>query len=145
MFEATCDARSICEVRTVSAVHAPTNPKVTGASPRFALGVWGRYHVLCDTWKYEDGREMSDILDEGSCRALACTTDADCIPAYGLPGVRCASGLCGDPTRPLGRMDVAVLCMSGTGSPQDTPMQKARAALVSNCGPCVQPSVCRAP
>lgn len=145
-FAARCDPRGVCQVEPVAAAHAPrpegANP---AATPAFQLGVWGRYHVLCDTWR-GSGPEHPETLDRAACRAIACDSDADCLPAYGLPGVRCAGGLCGDPSRPLGPMDVAVLCQAGTGVPHRTELQTKRSILAGNCTPpCEVPAPCRQP
>ena len=99
----------------------------------------GRFVSICDT----SGAEPAETTD---CRILVCSKDDECPPKHGLPHGACLNGLCADPANPVGKDDVILLCMSGTGLGRSSPAQADRFALAKNCGtPCTIPTPCRKP
>ena len=64
-----------------------------------------------------DGRVLGVCERDGppiTCRPLLCESDTDCPTVDGVART-CGRSLCSEPSRPLSRTDVVMLCMAGTG------------------------------
>ncbi|MGC4066120.1 MAG: hypothetical protein QM784_16030 [Polyangiaceae bacterium] len=78
------------------------------------------------------------------CRPLTCEGDAECPPAEGLDHGVCINHLCTEPSHAVHTEDAVLMCLAGTGTEPQTPLQAERFALGLNCGtPCQIPKVCR--
>jgi hypothetical protein len=124
-----------------------SGPDIAEARP----GSW--YHIywkldravgVCDVeWRKVDNATYVGTPEWDLCRAFVCTTDADCPPVGA--SVRCASGFCVQPEKPIGYFDYAMLCRAGTGVGATTPLasEEAFGASCSSGGPgCRLPSAC---
>ncbi|MBI5538114.1 MAG: hypothetical protein HY898_35660 [Deltaproteobacteria bacterium] len=142
-FTLTCSQPDKCEI-TSSQVPTPSSTAPDGARPGFVLHQASRLYAVCDVWLQGTG---SSSTNPGDCRALVCTTDADCPPAQGMSHGSCTNQLCIEPTGAIASEDAVLLCLSGTGPPSaSNTKQVERFALGSNCGtPCRVPVVCRQP
>lgn len=79
------------------------------------------------------------------CRALVCDVDSDCPVVDGVTRT-CTRSLCVDASKPLGRKDLVMLCMAGTGTGHDTVMQRERYALALGATESAPvPAACRQP
>ena len=140
-FEVSC-LEGKCDL-TSTETASPTTPKPDGAKPGFALRQASRIYAACEVWMKGSTPGDPNISD---CRALVCKSDADCPPAKGLTHGSCTNGLCIEPSGSITSDDSVVLCMAGTGRPENNARQIERFALGNNCGsPCKVPTVCRQP
>jgi hypothetical protein len=131
-FEVTC-AGERCTLKLVGQP-AGTDPS------QVVLSHAGRLVGACDVPSPDSTPQDSD------CRALACSSEQDCPPLYGLEQGQCLNGLCIDAANPLGPADAVMLCLAGTGLGRKAPIQIERYALALNCGnPCRIPGPCRQP
>lgn len=92
----TCTETKGCSVAGRAASNATSMAALTIRSDGRLLGV-------CD----RDGPPIT-------CRPLLCESDADC-PTVDEVERTCARSLCAEPSRPLSRTDVVMLCMAGSG------------------------------
>jgi hypothetical protein len=100
----------------------------------------GRIVSVCD------GPTGASSPAPAGCRALACEQDAHCPPLGPSVPSHCMHGLCQNLAAPVTTADSVVLCLAGTGAPENLPRQVERYALGLNCGnPCKVPATCRQP
>jgi hypothetical protein len=142
-FQLTCSEPDRCEVSS-SLQPKPSSSAGEGARPGFVLHTASRFFAVCDVWLQGAGSLSINPVD---CRALSCSSDADCPPSHGLPHGTCGNQLCIEPGGAIASEDAVLLCLSGTGPPSaSNTKQVERLALGSNCGtPCRVPGVCRQP
>lgn len=109
-----------------------------GTAGRLVLRAAGRVMGVCPAsarqWPHPE------------CRALVCSSAAECPPAEGMERGSCVSGLCIEPAHPIIQEDSVLLCMAKTGVGQGTQAQIDHFAVGLQCGsPCVVPRICRQP
>ena len=133
-FKATCEGSEAgCAYARISA------PSVSKEQSEVRVESSGRLVGVCDA-------APGKPAEAGHCRALVCTSDADCPLLDGLASGHCLNGLCISPEKPLNASDAVLLCLAGTGLGRNAPSQVARFAMALNCGkPCKIPSPCRQP
>lgn len=139
-FTATCKGPA-CTIAS-SAKANPSAPRPEGAESAFVIHPASRLFAVCEVW-VKDGAHKIHPAD---CRALICSTDAECPWAQKMGRGTCASGLCIEPSAEITNEDAVLLCLGGTGVPSGTNEQVERHALGNACGsPCTVPAVCRQP
>jgi hypothetical protein len=133
-FSARCPPGQGCVVKQTAGAPAPNGkPAVVLRSP-------GRLMGACAV---AEGAEPESPAD---CRALVCGDDDACPPAQGMDRGQCVSGLCTEPSHPIGVADAVMLCLAETGVGRESARQVERYAMALNCGePCRIPSPCRQP
>jgi hypothetical protein len=138
-FILSCDKSATC---TVAPVTAPSNDRKKKAEEKstYVLRASGRLVGVCGRFVPGSSPQLAD------CRPLICQSDADCPPAEGLTRGVCINQLCTAPSHEINSDDAVLLCLAGTGGPNQTATQAERFALGLNCGtPCRIPKVCRQP
>jgi hypothetical protein len=143
-FILNCDKSATCTVApaTTNSVEPRTveRKKKGEETSAYALRASGRLVGVCGPLLSESSLQLAD------CRPLICQNDADCPPAEGLTRGVCINQLCTAPAHEFNSDDAVLLCLAGTGGPNQTALQAERFALGLNCGtPCRIPKVCRQP
>jgi hypothetical protein len=136
-FVLTCPKSGPCSVAT-SRTNAEAPPSKAGETKDFTLRATGRVVGICGPVAAGQSPNLSE------CRPLVCQSNAECPPAQGLSQGVCINQLCTEPSHEVISDDAVMLCLAGTGAPNQTPSQAERFALGLNCGsPCRIPKPCR--
>jgi hypothetical protein len=131
-FSTRCDKNGTCTLALITAPN-PDESRSTVARETFTLRGTGRVVGVC-----------SSTTNVADCRPLVCVKDAECPPAQGLDHGVCVNQLCTEPSHGVLSDDAIMLCLAGTGTAAQTPLQVERFALGLNCGtPCQIPKPCR--
>jgi len=134
VFRARCSTDGACTLEQTA------GPKWPSEAPVLALKTSGRIVGVCN------GAEAKRVDSDMDCRALVCSTDADCPAPQRLDHGTCLGGLCTDVRHPMDVGDAVMLCLFGTGLGHDAPSQIERFAVAHQCGnPCEIPAPCKQP
>jgi hypothetical protein len=146
-FELTCSKDRICSLSRATDQKAKAKSdeakadgdKKDEAKPvSFQLRSVGRVVGVCGPLPHGQSAALPQ------CRPLECQQDSECPPAEGLDHGVCINRLCTEPSHAIHTEDAVLLCLAGTGTEPQTPLQAERFALGLNCGtPCTVPRVCR--
>lgn len=126
-FNVTCKEAKGCSVAPRTTASATSVAALTLRSDGRVLGV-------CD----RDGPPIS-------CRPLLCEADTDCPTVDGIVRT-CERSLCSEPSRPLSRTDVVMLCMAETGVGYEQAVQREQYGTALAWEPSTPlPAGCRKP